>query len=98
MKPFFFGSSAQPLFGVYHPPAGSAPTREGVVLCGPFGREYLRAHRALRELAHRLAASGFHVLRFDYSGSGDSSGDGEDADAARWVSDIGAAVDEVRNA
>lgn len=68
-----------------------------MVVCNPFGREYLRAHRALRELAHRLSASGFHALRFDYSGSGDSSGNGDEADLGQWLEDIRAAIDEVRN-
>ena len=73
MNPFFFGDSARPLFGFHHPPSGLPPRRWGVVICNPFGQECLRAHRSLREIAARLSKNGFHVLRFDYQGTGDSA-------------------------
>lgn len=69
-----------------------------MVICNPFGQEYLRAHRSLRELANRLAAEGFHVLRFDYSGCGDSAGDGDEATLEQWLLDISAAIAEVKEA
>ncbi len=96
MKPFFFGDSARPLFGLHHPPSGGPPRRWGVVICNPFGQEYLRAHRSLRELANRLAADGFHVLRFDYYGCGDSAGDSDETTLEQWLLDISAAIAEVR--
>ena len=98
MKPFFFGDSARPLFGLHHPPSGGAPRRWGVVICNPFGQEYLRAHRSLRELANRLAGDGFHVLRFDYYGCGDSAGDSAEASLEQWLLDISAAIAEVKEA
>lgn len=97
MKPFFFGDSAKPLFGLHHPPSGGPPRRFGVVICNPFGQEYLRAHRSLRELARRLAETGFHVLRFDYFGCGDSSGDGDEVTLEQWLLDISAAIAEVKD-
>ena len=96
MKPFFFGDSTRPLFGLHHPPSGGTPRRWGVVICNPFGQESLRAHRSLRELAKRLAETGFHVLRFDYFGSGDSAGDGDEATLDQWLLDISAAIAEVK--
>ena len=66
------------------------------MLCHPFGSEYMRAHRSLRELAARLAQLGFHVLRFDYSSTGDSAGASEEAELPRWLEDVGTAVDEAR--
>jgi pimeloyl-ACP methyl ester carboxylesterase len=98
LKPFFFGDSARPLLGRHHPPPGAPARRWSVVLCNPFGQEYLRAHRSLRELAHRLAQAGFHVLRFDYYGCGDSAGESDEGSLAQWQADIEAAVDEVREA
>ncbi len=95
MNPFFFGDSKQPLYGVYHPSTGS-PKSEGVVLCCPFGQESMRAHRAVRQLALRLAKAGYHVLRFDYRGTGDSALDMTDVDAQCWVDDVSSAVDELR--
>jgi uncharacterized protein len=97
MTPFYFGSSSRPLFGIYHPPA-TRPVRDtGVVLCAPVGHEYVRAHRLLRSLATTLSKSGYHVLRFDYSGCGDSSGDAEACDLRQWTSDVGSAIDELKD-
>jgi pimeloyl-ACP methyl ester carboxylesterase len=67
-----------------------------VVICNPFGQEYIRAHRPLRELASRLAEAGFHTLRFDYHGCGDSAGEAGEARLEEWLADTAAAVAEVR--
>ena len=86
----------RPLFAVYHGPVASSRD-VGVVLCKPFGEEMLCAHRALRHLANRLAADGFPTLRFDYDGTGDSSGGDADADrVTSWLDSIGAAVGALR--
>lgn len=61
----------------------------------PTGQEYMRIHRAYRWLADRLADHGFHVLRFDYSGQGDSAGSFADVDLARWTDDGAAAIAEL---
>ena len=94
MNTYYFGSSARPLYGAYHPPGTAA--RGGVLLCYPFGQEYMRAHRAFRQLALMLSQRGCHVLRFDYACTGDSGGDGESASLAEWRRDIAAAIDELK--
>lgn len=95
MKPFFFGNSARPLFGIHHTPDG--PRRGwGVLVCGPFGQEALRAHRSLRDLSSRLAAAGFDVLRFDYTGCGDSGGSSEAGSLGQWQEDVATAAEELR--
>lgn len=97
MHPIFFGSSQQQLYGVYHSPRVRAAADRAVVLCYPFGAEYLRAHRAFRQLATLLSRNGFHVLRFDYRGTGDSGGDGEDGNLQVWLEDVGLAIDELKD-
>lgn len=94
MEAFYFGPSDNYLFGVYHAPT-SGNRREGIVLCSPFGQEYLRAHRSLRRLAINLAAQGYSVLRFDYRGTGDSAGTLADVTAEDWQQDIRHAVQEL---
>lgn len=94
--PLYFGPSDSALFGCYDPPAGAPARDRAVVLCQPVGQEYIRAHRSFVQLATRLARAGFPVLRFDYCGCGDSAGDVEDASLARWIEDVGRAIDEVR--
>jgi len=96
MEPFFFGGAPPAaLFGAYHAPAGAA-SAGAVLLCPPVGHEYVRSHRALRNLGVQLSRSGAAVLRFDYLGSGDSGGDMTDARVAQWLTDIGVAGDELR--
>jgi pimeloyl-ACP methyl ester carboxylesterase len=97
MNPFYFGTGERRLFGIYEPAAPGSAGCRAAVLCPPWGAEYLHAHRTLRQLALRLSAAGFHSLRFDYFGTGDSSGETEEADLAGWEGDIGAAVDELRD-
>ncbi len=97
MNPLFFGSSDKALFGIYHAPAAQSARNRGVVVCNPFGDEAIKAHRALRELANRLAAERFHVLRFDYFGTGDSAGETEEGRVEQWIEDIGTAADELRD-
>ena len=91
----YFGGTRRSLFGVLHEPTRAAATRV-VVFCAPLWREAVRAHRVLRQLGVRLAKDGLTVMRFDYSGAGDSAGDSEVGDVETWLADIGAAVDEVR--
>ena len=96
MNPIFFGRSPKSLFGVYHPPKAAQARGTGVVLCYPFGQEYMRAHRAYRQMALLLSKAGFHVLRFDYYGTGDSSGDAMDVSLTQWVEDARTAADELK--
>ncbi|MBP7568877.1 MAG: alpha/beta fold hydrolase [Acidobacteria bacterium] len=50
----------------------------------------------MRNLAVELASAGCHVLRFDYSGTGDSSGEAADAGVEEWVEDVELAAEELR--
>ena len=97
MVPLYFGTSSARLFGVYHPAESAQRRACGVVICAPFGHEYIRAHRLLRQLAVQLSRDGFHVLRFDYLGCGDSAGEPQDGTPTQWTADIATAVDELRD-
>ena len=97
MTPFYFGTSRSPLFGLYQPPESESDRRHGVVLCQSLGREQILAHRSFRQVATQLARAGFHVLRFDYHGCGDSSGHDEDWSLERWSDDVATALDELKD-
>ena len=97
MNPFYFGTSAKPLYGVYYPPRGGTARDVGIVLCYPMGQEYMRAHRAFRQLSNLLARAGFHVFRFDYYGTGDSGGDADVGTLTQWQEDIRAAIEELKD-
>ncbi len=97
MTPMFFGASESPLFGQLHEPEGDA-RGHGIILCPPVGQEHVRSHWAFRQVALALGRAGFHSLRFDWSGVGDSSGDLATATLARFTDDAAEAAQELRDA
>jgi dienelactone hydrolase len=91
----WFGPDDRPLAGWWSLP--DAPTPHGVVIAGPIGYEWWSTHRTLRTLAERLADRGHAVLRFDYDGLGDSSGERWDPGRVdAWRASLGHAVAEMR--
>lgn len=89
--PLYFGPAAAPLFGWFHPAAGR-DSALGVVLCNPFHYEAMGIHATYRALARHLASLGIPALRFDYPGTGDSSGAD---DFEGWLDGIERAIDEL---
>ena len=93
IEPFFFSQSR--LFGVYQGPSDPA-SRKALLLCPPLFDEYRRSYRVLSDLANAYAHSDWHVMRFDYRGTGDSALSlREVQDVAEWIEDIDAALDEL---
>ncbi len=95
VRPLFFNTELKRLFGVYYEPATDQPAGSPVLVCPPIGHEYVRTYNVVRKLCGRLSASGFAVLKFDYSGFGDSYGDGSNVDVAEWRENIRAAATEL---
>jgi pimeloyl-ACP methyl ester carboxylesterase len=96
MTPFHFGNRQRRLFGNYEPAQEKFGKVRAVLLCHPMGNEQVYAYRTMRLLAARLAQAGFHVLRFDYFGTGDSYGDTGEGDLASWCGDIETAIEELK--
>ena len=61
---------------------------QAVILVPPFAEELSRSKRMYVLCARLLANSGFHVICFDYSGTGDSSGEWGEFKYVDWVNDI----------
>lgn len=55
----------------------------------------MRSHWALRNVASLLSREGFPVLRFDYSGTGDSMGAVADSGPQRWCENVRTAAEEL---
>lgn len=91
-----FGPADRRLLGCYHAPPNDRILGCGVVLVHSLGEEYIKFHRALRQLAVLLAEAGFSVLRFDLSCCGDSWGRSEDGNVDLWLEDIETAIAELR--
>lgn len=92
---FRFGAAGRQLFGLYQPASPGVDRRHAVLLCPPFGQEAIRAQRMFRVLAERLSREGFHVMRFDYLGTGDSDGDDDAFSLDDWTRDIQQAAAEL---
>jgi pimeloyl-ACP methyl ester carboxylesterase len=74
-SPVLFSAGGNDLFGVLTHPVGASPRGIGVVVIT--GGAYIASvnrNRLSVRLARRLAGEGFHVLRFDYHGVGESTG------------------------
>lgn len=96
MTPFYFGDADKPLFGIHHQPKSSQFQDASIVLCNPIGFEYGRAHSVIRYLAKKIALNGYHVLRFDYFATGDSSGYSHDITISQCIKNIELACDEIK--
>jgi pimeloyl-ACP methyl ester carboxylesterase len=94
VKSFMFGPAGEELYGVLHLPAGDA-RRTAVVLCHPLPFEYMRRRWQHRQAAELLAEQGFAVLRFDWSGTGDSAGDALPGSLAAAGRDVALAASEL---
>lgn len=97
MMPFFFGETNHQLYGVLHPVQSNCKKKSSVLMCNAFGQEYMRSHRAYRQLAMMLTKQGYDVLRFDYRGTGDSALNLDEVNAKTWVKDVNVAIDELKD-
>ena len=90
---FFFESEGCKLFGVLYTPAYPEKSKKGILFCDPWSGEKLCVTTAYSRLARALCGHGFHVLRFDCRGTGDSEGSLEDVTLESQLSDVRKAVD-----
>lgn len=64
------------------------PPRARVLLCPPLLQEQVRSFRFLAQLAGQWARHGVETIRFDYLGSGDSSGSTREFTVEHAIADI----------
>jgi pimeloyl-ACP methyl ester carboxylesterase len=94
---FFLGESESAILCVLAPPSGALDRDHGVLICPPIGQEHVRTHWALRQAQTALCRAGFHCLRFDWFGVGDSAGDLHEATLERWRANLIAAARALRD-
>ncbi|WP_287003697.1 MULTISPECIES: hypothetical protein [Gordonia] len=86
--PGFLTDDGVPLFAVLTLPTDGS-VRGAVLICPPLGKEHNHTARGFKRLAEKLAAERIATLRFDYSGTGESSGSQTDPDAVEhWDASI----------
>ena len=95
VKPTFFKSDENDLFGVHYQPRQESRSH-AVLMCHPLGHEYPRSFRNLQQFAIQLSNAGFNTFRFDYSGTGNSSGKSADLTSNKCIKDIQTAAAYIR--
>lgn len=88
---FFKNRLGHDLFGAIHVPEQKIKG-QCFIFCSPTFGEKTKTYRIFVNFARMLERNGYHVLRFDYFGEGDSSGNFEDADLTTRLADIEDAV------
>lgn len=96
IESFHSGHRGHRIYCSLHRPATRLVRGTGVVLCNPLGHEYYRAHRSYVKLAMQLSQLGFPVMRFDYTGCGDSEGERVHERLDAWLNDISTAAGLLR--
>lgn len=92
--PLFFGPVHTRLFGWFYPATQPAVQSVAVLVCNPYGFEAQCAHQSIARIACDVAQAGFAALRFDYAGTGDSSGDEFEPELLqRWIASVHQACD-----
>jgi exosortase A-associated hydrolase 2 len=77
-------------------PKQEGPERlQGVLILPPFAEEMNKARKAMSDLSHALAARGVPSLTLDLFGTGDSEGEFEAANWARWCANVEGVVRHV---
>ncbi len=82
----YFSILGERIYYVIHRPEVDA--RAKVLLAGPLPDERTHAHLTWIRWARLLAHRGFEVMRFDYSGTGESEGRFETATLSRWMEEV----------
>lgn len=98
MESQFIEKNKVKIYSVYHEPTISKFNDVGIVLNYPLGQEYMRCHKLYVNIANQLASYGFHVLRYDYEGTGDSDGDFSVLSMESCLEDLDRSVKELREA
>lgn len=93
-EPSWLGPSSRCLYAALHPAAGTPST--GVVLVPPLLDDLPRSRRFIAEVASELASLGLPSLRFDFFGTGDSCGSGDELDFDSMQIDLDLAIAALR--
>jgi len=87
-------TDSQQLSGVLHiPDCNKDEKRPAIVICHGFISSKVGQHRLFVTLARNLCLAGYAVLRFDFSGCGESSGEYRDVTITQQIEETIKAID-----
>lgn len=93
-EPFWLGTPGRSLYAALHAAQGAPSV--GVVLVPPLLDEQPRSRHFITEVANEFASMGLPSLRFDFLGSGDSCGRGDEMDFQSMRCDLDLATAALR--
>ena len=94
---FYLQPDSDPVFALFHEAAQGRPDATAVLICPPFGWDDICSYRPRRTWAEYLAGAGHPTLRFDFPGTGDSSGTPRDPDRVQaWSQAVASAASWLR--
>ena len=94
---FFLAGGGRPIAATFDDVVQTGAPRTGTLIVPPFGWEAMCSHRARRDWARALAASGSPALRIDLPAAGDSDGMPSDPDLLpAWIAAVDTAVHWLR--
>ena len=97
IEPSYFNDAEERLFGMHYRPQQDQQTQShAILICHPLGHEYSRAYRNLQQFSLNLSKAGFNVFRFDYVGTGNSSGNSGDPLTSDYINNIKVAAEHLR--
>jgi len=85
------------LHAVHHRPNARSGLAAGIVFASGWSGYCIGPHRMFVNAARRLAAEGYHCLRLDFRGRGDSPGKKDDTDLDGMIDDMLAGVRYLRD-
>ncbi len=91
-----FAAGGKTLRGVLHLPETGAAVCPAIVFCHGFKGNKIGLHRIFVKAARFFCQAGYAVLRFDFSGSGESDGVHEEITVDGQVAEVQAAIELLR--
>lgn len=92
-SPAFVNTVSRQLYTVLQRPRPAQTRSHGLLIVPPLGNEQRRIQRPMRSFMQHFARNGYTLLRFDWTGTANSSGDARTlTDLQQWQEDIGDAA------